>query len=171
MADTEITEIKRIFTTRLDVLDHILDAGEQSVDDTDALIQERLAEDMLPFGAQIVFMCNQPRGFAQWCAGQPVDNLKPDVESFAQARSIIADTRKMVEGINVDDSKLDELKRIGLGPGAYCELPGRQYVSEYLMPNLYFHITTVYAMLRRMGAPLGKADYMTFLRPHIRKEG
>jgi len=170
MPNQQILEIKRIFTTRLDVLDHLLSVGEKFVDDVDALVQKRLADDMLPFGAQVVFMCNQPRGFAQWCAGQPVDNLSPEVESFAQARSHITDTRKMVEGIKVDDSQLDTVKRIGLGPGAYCEFSGHQYVNDYLMPNLYFHITTVYAMLRQMGAPIGKADYMTFLRPHIQKE-
>ena len=170
MASEQITEIKRIFTSRLDVLEHLLTVAEKHVADTDALMQERLAEDMLPFGAQIVFMCNQPRGFSQWCAGEPVDNRKPELASLAEARALISETRSMVEGINVDDSKLDETKRLGLGPGVFCDLPGRQYVNDYLMPNLYFHITTTYAMLRKMSVPIGKADYMTFLRPYIQKE-
>lgn len=169
MPNKIISEIKRIFTTRLDALDHILSVGEQHVPDMNAVMHERLAPDMLPFGAQIAFACNQPRGFSQWCAGQPIENLSVEVDSVELARSHIAHTKGLVADIAVDDSKLDEIKRIGLGPGRYCELPARRYVNDYLMPNLYFHITTVYAMLRERGAPLGKSDFLNYLKPHIRE--
>ena len=69
-----------------------------------------------------------------------------------------------------NDARLDETKRVGLGPGRYCELPARQYVADYVVPNLYFHVTTAYAILRKLGAPLGKQDYMTWLGPHVRSE-
>jgi len=170
MTNREITEIKRIFTSRLEVLEHILSVGSEHFSGLDAVLQERLAEDMLPLGAQVAFACNQPRGFAFWCAAKPIDNLSPEVESAEQALAHIAETKALVTDINVDDSQLDEIKRIGLGPGRYCELPARQYLSDYLLPNLYFHITTAYAILRKLGAPLGKPDFMTFLVPHVMEE-
>lgn len=170
MATPEIAELQRIFLSRLDTLDHILDVGEKHLD-LEAALQERLAPDMFPLGTQIAFACNQPRGFSQWCAGKPVENLGRDVDSVEQARSHIDQTRKLVSGIDAGDDKLDEIKRVGLGPDAYCELPARQYVSEYLVPNLYFHIATTYAILRKLGVPLGKADYMSFLAPHVKTEG
>lgn len=169
MANPEITEIKRIFLSRLDVLSHILDVAEKHLD-LEAALQERLASDMFPLGTQIAFACNQPRGFAQWCAGQPVENLGRDVDSVAVARSHIAQTKELVSAIAAGDAKLDEEKRVGLGPGRYCLLPARQYVSDYLVPNLYFHVTTTYAILRKLGVPLGKADYMSFLAPYVRTE-
>jgi len=168
MATQELGELQRIFLTRLDVLSHILDVGEKHFPDMDAVLQERLAPDMFPLGTQVAFACNQPRGFSQWCAGKPVENLGVEVASMELARSHIAHTRELVAGIVADDGKLDEVKRVGLGPGAYCELPGREYVNDYVMPNLYFHITTAYAILRKLGVPLGKADYMAYLAPRIR---
>lgn len=170
MSTERIDELKRIFTTRLDALDHILSIGEKHFPGMDRMLQERLADDMFPLGTQIAFACNQPRGFSQWCAGQPIDNLGRDVTSMEMARSHIRDTKERVAAISATDAKLDETKRIGLGPGMYCELPGHRYASEYLIPNLYFHITTTYAILRHRGAPLGKADYMLFLAPFVRKE-
>lgn len=170
MTNTEIAEIQRIFTTRLDTLNHIMDAAEKHFDSPEAFMNERIAEDMLPFGTQVAFACNQARGFSQWCAGQPIDNLASEVESFEMARSHISQTRILIASINNDDSKLDEIKRLGLGPGMYCELPARQYVNDFLMPNLYFHITTAYAIVRKLGAPVGKADFMTYLAPHVRQE-
>lgn len=165
MKSTEINEIQRIFTTRLDTLDHILTVGEQHID---TVLQERLAPDMFPLGTQIAFTCNQPRGFAQWCMGQATDNLDPAVNTMDVARSYIQSTLLLLSEIHVSDSKLDEVKHTVLGPGLYCEIPARLYVSDYLIPNFYFHITTTYAILRKLGAPLGKADYMGFLMPHVR---
>jgi hypothetical protein len=171
MSNPNIIELKRVFTTRLAALEHVLDIGEKHLPDADAFMDKRLVDDMLPFSAQIAFACNQPRGFSQWCAGQPIDNLAPDsIRSIDDARAAISQTRDLVAAITVDDAKLDEIKRIGLGSGRYCEMPGRQYVADYLLPNLYFHITAAYAILRLLGAPVGKADYLSFLGPLVKQE-
>lgn len=170
MATQEITELQRVFLSRLDTLNHILDVGEKHLPDLGAALQERLAPDMFPMGTQIAFACNQPRGFSQWCSGKPVENLAREVDSVELARSHISQTKELVSRITASDSKLDEVKRVGLGPGRYCELPARQYVSDYVLPNFYFHITTTYAILRKLGVPLGKADYMSFLAPHVKLE-
>lgn len=63
-----------------------------------------------------------------------------------------------------------EIKHIGLGPGRYCDLPARQYVADFLLPNFYFHITTAYAILRKLGVPLGKSDFMGFIAPYAKRE-
>ena len=171
MPGPQIRELQRVFVSRLDTLSHILDAGEAHLGDGLDLAQARLAPDMLPLGTQVAFACNQPRGFSQWCAGEPVQNLDPAVPSLEIARAHIADTRARVLAVACDDGKLEETKRIGLGGALYCELPGHGYVSEYLLPNFYFHITTTYAILRMLGVPVGKADYMRFLLPHVRSDG
>lgn len=170
MKTQEINELQRIFLSRLDTLGHLLDVGEKHLPDFDSTLQERLAPDMLPLGAQVAFACNQPRGFSQWCAGRPIENLSPEVDSMELARSHISQTKDLVSGITAGDGKLDETKRIGLGPGRYCELPARQYASDYLLPNLYFHITAAYAILRKLGVPVGKSDFMSFLAPHVKLE-
>ncbi len=171
MPGPQIRELQRVFVSRLDTLSHILDAGAAHLGAGLDLAQARLAPDMLPLGTQVAFACNQPRGFSQWCAGEPVQNLDPAVPSLEIARAHIADTRARVLAIACDDGKLEETKRIGLGGALYCELPGHGYVSEYLLPNFYFHITTTYAILRMLGVPVGKADYMRFLLPHVRSDG
>src|SRR3546814_13635117 len=87
MATREITELQRIFQSRLDTLDHILDVGGKHLD-LEAALHERLAPDMLPLGSQVALACNQPRGFSQWCGGKPVEHLPWAVESVEQEREI-----------------------------------------------------------------------------------
>lgn len=170
MANPKIQELQRIFTSRLETLEHVLDVGEKHFGDAGAFMDKRLAEDMLPFSAQIAFACNQPRGFSQWCAGQPVENMAPgSIHSIGEARAAIAQTKALVAGIAADDARLDEIKRVGLGANRYCELPGHQYAADYVMPNFYFHVTTTYAILRMLGAPLGKNDFLGFLAPFVKQ--
>ena len=65
MPNRKIIELQRVFTSRLAVLEHVLDIGEKHFGDAGAFMDKRLAEDMLPFGAQVAFACNAPRGFSQ----------------------------------------------------------------------------------------------------------
>ncbi|MBW4531694.1 MAG: DUF1993 domain-containing protein [Aphanothece saxicola GSE-SYN-MK-01-06B] len=170
MGNAEITELRRIFATRLDALDGILTKAEAHLPDINGALGERLAPDMLPLGTQIAFACNQPRGFAHWCTGRDNSNLDPDVPTLTVARSCIADTRALVESLDGDDSRLDSIKPTRLGPGLFTETTARLFVSDFWIPNFYFHITTTYVILRTLGVPLGKADFMAFLMPHVQQK-
>jgi hypothetical protein len=37
---------------------------------------------------------------------------------------------------------------------------GQDYVTMWILPNMYFHITTAYNLLRSSGVPVGKRDYL-----------
>lgn len=163
-----VDQARRIFATRLETLRHLLDRGHEHFGN-DTFLDKRLAADMQPLGTQVPFACNLPRAFAFWCSGKDVENLPTEVTSLEVAYAHIEDARRLVESIDCPDARLDEVKRVALGPGLYCELVGHRYLSDFLIPNLYFHITTLYAILRTLGVPLGKADYMTFLLPEVRR--
>lgn len=172
MKSQTIIAIQNIFSSRLDTLGHLLDVAESHFgDDVQSLLQSRIAPDMLPFGTQIVFTCNQPRNFALWCLEQSENNLSPDVASLAEARGHLSSTQELLTTINVTDAKLAEIKRIDFGQGLYVELPGFSYVDDFLMPNFYFHMTTAYDIMRMAGVPIGKRDFMMHFVPLIKHQG
>jgi uncharacterized protein len=171
MENQKIAALQNIFSSRLNTLSHILDLAESYfADDTESLLQRRIAPDMLPFGTQIAFACNQPRNFALWCVGQSPNNLNPDVASLREARNHISSTKELLVSIHVSDSKLLELTRLDLGQGLYAELSGLSYVDDFLMPNFYFHIATAYNILRMAGVPIGKQDFMMHLVPALKHQ-
>ena len=170
MQNQNIDLIKTLFQSRLATLEHLLKSAQTHFSDNESFLQERIVADMFPLGTQIAFTCNQPRNFALWCDGKPANNLDPDVTSLAQAYKHIANTKELLLGINVADTKLAEMARIDLGEGLYIELSGSAYVNEFLIPNFYFHLVTAYDILRMAGVRIGKQDYMMHLVPLIKKE-
>ncbi len=169
MQSQNIDSIKTIFQSRLTTLEHLLKSAQTHFNGSESFLQKRIVADMLPLGTQIAFTCNQPRNFALWCDGKPMDNLDPKVISLAQAYEHIANTKVLVASINVEGLKIDEVTRINIGEGAYIELPSSNYVDEFLMPNFYFHLVTAYDILRMAGVSIGKRDYMMHLIPFIKK--
>lgn len=169
MNSQKITTLQTVFSSRLDTLSHLLKVAESHFAvDRESILERRIAHDMLPFSTQIAFSCNQPRNFALWCLGESPDNLNPNVTSFAEVWDQISSTQSLLSSINVEDSKLSELKRLDLGEGLSLELSGLSYVDDFLMPNFYFHITTAYNILRMAGAPIGKRDFMMHLVPLLK---
>jgi hypothetical protein len=39
-------------------------------------------------------------------------------------------------------------------------MQGEAYLKHWVLPNLFFHVTTAYALLRHNGVDLGKIDYL-----------
>lgn len=169
MQNRNIGSIQILFQSRLKTLEHLLKSAQAHFNGSELFLQERIAADMLPFGTQIAFTCNQPRNFALWCDGKPANNLDPEVTSLTQTYNHIANTERLLSGINVEDEKLAEITRIDLGQDIYIELSGNAYVNDFLIPNFYFHLVTAYDILRMAGVPIGKQDYMMHLLPFVRK--
>lgn len=165
----QISSIQTLFQSRLKTLEHLLKSAQTHFKSSEVFLQKRIAADMLPFGTQIAFTCNQPRNFALWCDGKPANNLDPEVTSLMQAYDHIANTEGLLSGISVEDEKLTEVTRINLGQDLYAELSGNAYVNDFLIPNFYFHMVTAYDILRMAGVPIGKRDYMMHLAPFVKK--
>ena len=82
---------------------------------------------------------------------------------------IVEETRSILTNLNPTDEKLQEIRRIDIAEDQYLELPGIEYVNDFLVPNLYFHLTTAYNIMRLKGAPLGKVNYMLHLVPKVKQ--
>lgn len=164
-----IDAIKSMFASRLDTLDHLLLIAARHFGEDASWIDKRIAPDMFPLGTQVAFTCNQPRHFALWCQGRAVDNLPETVPSLELARSHVAATKELLASVHADDAILAETQRVALGPTMRMDLPGSDYVADFLVPNFYFHLVTTYDILRLIGLPLGKKDFMLHLLPHVRQ--
>ncbi|MCM5555742.1 DUF1993 domain-containing protein [Pleomorphomonas sp. NRK KF1] len=153
-----------VFARYLERLDGLVIITAAHAADSDlpeeALLQSRLAPDMLPFEAQVRIAAR----FSLRALGPLVPRL-PDLRfeeaaSFAALRDDIAAVFWPLSRLTPDD--LDQrdtgivTDRAGL---ADIELPAARFIVEYALPNMLFHLTTAYAIARWEGVKLGKADF------------
>ena len=144
-------------------LDHLLSKGLEYAEATGTPEQEmlewRLAPDMYPLRHQAQFVCNLVRQWAARAAGsEPGNDIGGDC-GLDRIRAEIADVRIFLAGLEPDrfpdcDDRLLTVDLTVMSP----TLPVAQWITGFATTNIIFHLTTLYAILRSRGVPLGKAD-------------
>jgi hypothetical protein len=154
-----------VFIRALTNLSAILDKGaayaESEGKAPESLLETRLYPDMSPLAAQVQRASDAARFFVARVAG--IDNPSmPDTEtSFAELKARIAATIAYLEAAPRDRIDGREALDVELKtPKATILFKGLPYLLEFALPNLFFHVTTAYALLRHQGVPIGKMDYI-----------
>ena len=134
--------------------------------DLNALVETRLAPDMLPFRFQVIAVAHHSLGAIQGAqAGVFKPPSGPMDQDYAGLQKLIADARAGLSKLTPEAVNALEGKDVifQLGPN---KLPftAEGFLMSFSLPNLHFHATTAYDILRMKGAPLGKRDYMGALR-------
>lgn len=154
-----------VFVRMLTQLSSILEKGEayavaKKIDPA-VLIQGRLAPDMFPLSRQIQIACDTAKGCGARLAGVEIPAF-PDTEtSFAELRARIQKTLDYLKTFSAAQIDGSEERPVTLKiRGNMMTLSGQTYLLQHALPNLFFHVTTAYAILRRDGVELGKPDYL-----------
>lgn len=151
--------------TLLGGLSGVLDKGAafaaaKNVDPA-VLASDRLAPDMFPLWRQVQIACDMARGGVLRLAGREVPSL-PDVEpSFESMKARIAETLAVVEAVPEADIAGSEDRKVVLKMRAgEMEFAGQRYLVGFVIPNLTFHCSTAYNILRHNGVEIGKRDFL-----------
>ncbi|KAJ5148253.1 hypothetical protein N7526_001605 [Penicillium atrosanguineum] len=92
------------------------------------------------------------------------------LDSFAQLYERLSNAIKALSEADKDvvNRRGEEVEATTLGPDTILPMSGAAFVNGTAMPNIIFHLTIAYAILRKEGVPLGKRDYITsFVAPQI----
>ncbi|MBV1914874.1 MAG: DUF1993 domain-containing protein [Pseudomonadales bacterium] len=143
-----------------------MEKGAQYFDEqglnTRELIEMRLAPDMAAFPFQVQSVRHHSLGAARGLiAGEfspPPSMPDRDYQGYID---LLTETLTELDTISEDAITAIEGKAITFKLGEH-EIPftTENFVLSFSLPNLYFHATTVYNMLRIKGVPLGKVDFM-----------
>ena len=150
-----------MFVRGLNVLVGLIDKAAASGLDEEGLMQGRLAPDMLPFVSQVRIATDLAKGAVARLAEVEPMVLADDETTLAQLRARIVRTIAYVESVGPAQFAGAETRAVQLKlPGMELTFEGAGYLTSFALPNFYFHVTTVYALLRHAGVALGKRDYM-----------
>ena len=149
----------------LNNLSHILDKAQAHIDakkiDASALIQFRLYPDMLNFTRQVQIASDTAKGVIARLAGVEIPAYEDNEQSIADLKARIAKTIAFIQGFKPEQIDGTEDKDIITKRGdKETHYKGMQFLLGHAIPNVYFHTTTAYAILRHNGVEVGKRDYL-----------
>ena len=128
----------------------------------EALLRARLFPDMFPLIKQVQIAADFARGISARLAGVEVPVFEGKEQSFADLDALLDQTLAFIDGLAAEQFEGSEVKEVVLRPGTAKEkrLSGQAYLSNYGLPQFFFHVTTTYALLRHNGLDIGKRDFM-----------
>ncbi|MCZ2495664.1 DUF1993 family protein [Xylophilus sp. Kf1] len=136
------------------------DAAGRKIDPA-VLVQARLAPDMLPLAKQVQIACDTAKLAVARLTGQTAPPFADDETTFEQLAERIAKTLAYIAGVPAEAFEGSEQRPVTVGSGEReRRFNGQDYLLHFALPNLFFHITTTYAILRHNGAPIGKNDFL-----------
>ena len=129
--------------------------------DPQVLLAARLAPDMLPFTKQVQIACDSAKFGVARLSGVEAPKFDDTEVSLADLRQRIAKTLEYIRSVpaqrldGTEDKDIVVPRRDGS-----MTLKGEFYLKHYVLPNVFFHVTTAYALLRHNGVELGKGDFL-----------
>jgi len=149
----------------LENLAHLLTKGQTWADEQGVahfeLLDARLIEDMGALPSQIQRASDAAK-FAGARLGQIEAPAMPDTETtFDELQARIAATIAFLRTVPASaiDGREDADIELKFPQGTHI-FTGRDYAFKFVLPNVFFHVTTAYALLRMKGVPVGKMDYI-----------
>jgi hypothetical protein len=155
-----------VFKAMLGNLSHILDKAQAHAEakkfDPAALLQFRLAPDMLPFTRQILIACDAAKNGVARISGVEAPKFEDNEATFPELKARIQKTLDYLASVPREslDGTEDKDITFPVGREATRTMKAEAYLKHWAMANFFFHITMAYAILRHNGVELGKADYL-----------
>jgi uncharacterized protein len=153
------------FAQALKNIDGWLDKAEQHAAakkfDVQVLMTSRLAPDMGAFVYQVQSACDYVKGAAAWLSGQRPPQHADNEQSIDEVRARIRKTVAFVESVREDQYARAAERNVTMSWGpAGTVLRAPDYLLQVSIPNVYFHVTAAYAILRHNGIDVGKMDFL-----------
>ena len=153
------------FIRQLHNLAAILEKGAAHADakkiDPKVLINSRLFPDMFPLARQVQIATDTARAGAARLAAVEVPAQEDTETTFAELVARVRKTISYLETLRAEQFEGSEDRTVTWQTRSSTKtMQGMPYLQNHLLPNLYFHITTTYNILRHSGVELGKMDFL-----------
>lgn len=148
---------------------HLVQQAEKQPN-ADALLKARLHEDMKPFTFQVHTVTRFTDLALARLSGKEFPEYTDDFTSYADLYARIDKVSANLEA--ADEATVvkygEESAMTPLPSASPKDITGKAFVNGVAMPNIFFHLSMTYAVLRKEGVPLGKADYiMPFVTQYL----
>jgi hypothetical protein len=125
------------------------------------LLSARLFPDMYPLTRQVQIATDMSKGAAARLAGLEIPKYEDNEKTFDELQSRLAKTIAFIDTVKPSQMNGSESREIIITiRNVDLKFNGQDYLLKWVNPNVYFHVTTAYNILRHNGVELGKSDFL-----------
>jgi len=159
--DVSVPVFIQSLTNLATILDKAASHGESKKLDAKVLPATRLIADMLPLTSQIQIACDTAKGAAARLAGVEPPKYPDNEATLDELKARVAKTLDFIRTVKREQFEAAESRQIVLEfPQSTLKFTGINYLTNFVLPNFFFHVTTAYALLRKNGVDIGKRDFL-----------
>ena len=149
----------------LDNLAAILEKGAASCEarkiDPAVLVGARLAPDMFPLSKQVQIASDTAKAACARLAQQQAPSFEDNEKTFADLVERLRKTIAYLDTFKPEQIDGSEGRTVSWKAGENMRsMLGQAYLLQHALPNVFFHCTTAYAILRHNGVDIGKRDFL-----------
>jgi hypothetical protein len=130
--------------------------------DPSVLLNSRLCPDMFALTRQVQVASDLAKNGMSRLAGLEPPRYEDNETTIDQLKARIAKTLAHIKTLDTGkiDASADREITFPLGPNNKGHMKGDDFLNHFVLPNVYFHLTAAYAILRHNGVEIGKQDYL-----------
>ena len=155
-----VAQFSKILTNLSELLRLGAKCAEEKKFEPEILWNARLAPDQFNLIRQVQITCDTAKLCAARLSGKEAPKHDDKEKSLADLTSRIDQTKSFLQSISAADLRGADERKITQPRWEGEHLTGQEYLIQHALPNFYFHLTTVYAILRHNGVEIGKKDYL-----------
>ena len=161
MYQASVPTFIRVLTNLSEILKKGVAYAEAKKIDPPVLLNSRLFPNMFTLTRQVQIVTDMTKGCAARLAGQEPPSYEDKESSFPELLARVDKTIAFLKTFTPAQIDGTEEKSITLKIGGHSlSFQGQPYLLGYVLPNMYFHTTTAYNILRHSGVELAKKDYL-----------
>ena len=153
---------KQILPAALQILNKAKAHFEETGTDLEDIVQARLYEDMAPFSFQVFSIVHHSVGALNALkSGEFGPPNMPENLDFAALHSLLEEAVNDLKNFSANEVDACSEQEVLFKMGS-IEWPfsSESFILSFSLPNFYFHVTTMYDMLRMRGVSVGKLDFI-----------
>ena len=161
MYQASVPVLARTLNNLINILEKGAAHAEAKKLDPSVLLNSRLFPDMFALARQVQIACDMSKGAVARLAGDEPVKFEDTETTFADLIARVRKVISIVEGYKAAQIDGSETRDVVLkSPRGDMNFKGQAYLQGFVLPNVYFHVTTTYNILRHNGVEIGKMDFI-----------
>ena len=161
MYEASVPVFIRVLENLAAILEKAAAHAEARKIDPSVLVSARLFPDMFPLVKQVQIASDAAKGGAARLAGVEPPAFEDSEKTFPELAARLRRTVDFLRTLKPEQfAGCEERTVTWKTRTAEKSMQGRPYLLHHVTPNLYFHVTTAYAILRHNGVEIGKRDFL-----------